>query len=369
VILRRLLALFIVLLGVLGASPAAMAEPEVTETAPQDAPMILEAASVTIPPLLGDMTTRDHDWLKLSYPASIDSRIGALVEDADVFKAELGAYVGQTVLEHVEVRIVRSQEDMNTLAPVGFPPPRYAIGVAYSALHLVIISLRDPKTAEAVDLAEVMRHELVHVGLFDATQGHHVPRWFNEGLAVNLSGEDHLTRLRTLWDATLSKTLIPLADLDKSFPDENMKVSIAYAESADFVRFLLRDEDRARFGSLIERVRKGAAFDRALSDAYSDSTRKLEYQWHEELEKRFSFWPVLTGSSMLWAIIMGMLVVAWMRRRKKAKETLARWAKEEAEEDARRAAVVEAAAEVPFTGVARRSIPTIQHDGEWHTLH
>ena len=28
-------------------------------------------------------------------------------------------------------------------------------------------------------------------------------------------------------------------------------MSIAYAESADFVRFLLREEDRARFGSLI----------------------------------------------------------------------------------------------------------------------
>jgi hypothetical protein len=365
-VIRRFLALLIVLFAVLGAGPA-RAQPEVTETAPQDAPMILEPASVKVPPLLGDMTTRDHDWLKLAYPASIDSRIGALVDDADLFRAELGAYVGQTVLEHVEVRIARSQEDMNALAPVGLPPPRYAVGVAYSALHLVIISLRDPKTAEAVDLGEVMRHELVHVGLFDATQGHHIPRWFNEGLAIQLSGESSFLRMRTLWDATLSKTLIPLADLDKSFPEENTKVSIAYAESADFVRFLLRDEDRARFGSLIERVRKGAAFDRALSDAYSDSTRKLEYQWHEELEKRFSFWPVLTGSSMLWAIIMGMLVVAWVRRRRKAKETLARWAKEEAEEDARRAAVVEATADVQL--VARRSIPTIQHDGEWHTLH
>ena len=148
-----------------------------------------------------------------------------------------------------------------------------------------------------------------------------------------------------------------------------MKVTIAYAESADFVRFLLRDEDRARFGSLIERVRKGTPFDRALSDAYSDGARKLEYQWHEELEKRFSFWPVLTGSSVLWASIMGMLVVAWVRRRRKSKDTLARWAKEEAEEDARRAAVVEAVTATNVELVVRRSIPTIQHDGEWHTLH
>jgi hypothetical protein len=366
-LLRYLVLVVMAVAMTLGAAAPARAQSEAVESAPHDAPMILEPTSVTIPALKPDMTTRDHDWLKIAFPTTVDARVTALLEDTDAFKSELGGWLGQNVLDHVEVRIARSQEDMNSLAPVGLPPPRYAVGVAYSALHLVLITLRDPKTAEAVDLAEVLRHELVHVALFDATQGHHVPHWFNEGLAVQLSGESNFVRMRTLWDATLSKTLIPLADIDKSFPDENQKVSIAYAESADFVRFLLRDEDRARFGSLIERVRKGTAFDRALSDAYSDSTRKLEYQWHEDLEKRFSFWPVLTGSSMLWAIIMGILVVAWVRRRKKAKETLARWAKEEAEEDARRAAVVEAMDDATF--VVRRSVPTIQHDGEWHTLH
>jgi hypothetical protein len=336
-LLRYLVLVVMAVAMTLGAAPA-RAEGEAVESAPHDAPMILEPTSVTIPPLKPDMTTRDHDWLKIAFPASVDSRVTPLLEETDAFRSELGGWLGQNVLDHVEVRIARSQEDMNALAPVGLPPPRYAVGVAYSALHLVLITLREPKTAEAVDLAEVLRHELVHVALFDATQGHHVPHWFNEGLAVQLSGESSFARMRTLWDATLSKTLIPLADIDKSFPDENQKVSIAYAESADFVRFLSRDEDRARFGSLIERVRKGTAFDRAL-----------------------------TGSSMLWALIMGILVVAWVRRRRKARETLARWAKEEAEEDARRAAVVEAMDDATF--VVRRSVPTIQHDGEWHTLH
>lgn len=365
--LFRYLVLFVLAAAMtLGAAPA-RAEPEAVESAPHDAPMILEPTSVKIPALDADMTTRDHDWLKIAYPTSVESRVTTLLDETDSFKNELGGFLGQTVLDRVEVRIARSQEDMNAMAPVGLPPPRYAVGVAYSALHLVLVSLRDPKTAEAVDLPEVLRHELVHVALFDATQGHHVPHWFNEGLAVQLSGESSFLRMRTLWDATLSKSLIPLQDIDKSFPEDNQKVSIAYAESADFVRFLLRDEDRARFGSLIERVRKGTQFERALSDAYADTTRKLEYQWHEELEKRFSFWPMLTGSSMLWSLIMGILVVAWVRRRKKAKETLARWAREEAEEDARRAAVVDAIDDATF--VVRRSVPTIQHDGEWHTLH
>ena len=120
-------------------------------------------------------------------------------------------------------------------------------------------------------------------------------------------------------------------------------------------------------------MRKGTPFDRALSDSYGENVRKLEYEWREDLDKRFSFWPMLTGSSMVWAIITGVLVIAYVKRRRKAKETLARWAKEEAEEDRQRAklALAAEAQVVPADGspVMRRSIPAVQHDGEWHTLH
>jgi len=370
--MRRLVVFFALILSIVFVGARARAEGEAVEMAPRDTPLILEPQSVKIPAIASDMTSRDRDWLKLAYPKSIESRAQALMDTSDAFKHELSVWFGldaneRALLEHVEVRLARTQEDMNALAPVGIPPPRYAVGVAYPALHLILISLREPKTAEATDLDEVLRHELVHVALFDATRGRHVPLWFNEGLAVYASGESSFLRTRTLWDATLSKTILPLEDLDKGFPQENQQVSIAYAESADFVRFLLRDEDRARFGSLIERVRKGTPFDRALADAYGDSTRKLEYQWREELDKRFSFWPVLTGSSMLWALIMGVLVMAYVRRRRKAKETLARWAREEAEEDRLRAEVVAARDETAL--VVRRSVPTVEHDGEWHTLH
>jgi hypothetical protein len=368
--MKRAVFFFVLLVSfVLGISPARADAPthEAVETAPHDTPLILEPQSVKIPALMNDMTSRHHDWLDLAYPKSIESRATSIVATSDEFKSELSSWFGQNILDRVEVRLARSQEDMNALAPIGSPPPRYAVGVAYPALHLILISLREPKTAEATDVDEVLKHELVHVALWDATQGHHVPLWFNEGLAVYASGESSFLRTRTLWDATLSKTILPLDELDRGFPEENQQVSIAYAESADFVRFLLRDEDRARFGSLIERVRKGAPFDRALSDAYGDSTRKLEYQWREELDKRFSFWPVLTGSSMVWALIIGILIVAYVRRRRKSRETLARWAREEAEEDRRRAEIV--TANEPDALVVRRAVPAIEHDGEWHTLH
>lgn len=338
---------------------------------PHDAPIILEPHTVKLPPLAADMTTETHGWLRISYPTSVKEKVDPLVAEADTFKAYLEDRFDQDVLSDVEVRVARSPADMEALAPIGHPPPAYAVGVAYSPLHLVLLSLTAPKTAEADDLGETFRHELTHVAIFDAFAGHHVPLWFNEGLAVEASGELAWQRNTTLWNATLSDAIIPLDDLDKSFPDENYQVSIAYAQSADFVRFLLRGEDRARFQSLVARVRNGQAFDRSLADAYGTDLRRLEYEWHEDLSKRFSLWPVVTGSAFLWGLIVVIFVVAWVKRRRRAKETLARWAREEAEEDRLRALAAETALpdEVVVMRPSSPPQPQIHRDGRWHTLH
>ena len=105
--------------------------------------------------------------------------------------------------------------------------------------------------------------------------------WFNEGFAIHESGELPFLRFRTLWEATVGHRLLPLAGIDRGFPADGTEVSVAYAESADVVRFLMRDDDRARFGSLVQRVRSGAAFERALDDAYDTDLRKLEYEWRD----------------------------------------------------------------------------------------
>ena len=57
---------------------------------------------------------------------------------------------------------------MARLAPPESPPPKYAVGVAYPALKLVLVSLVDPKSFEGTDLVEVLKHELAHVALEDA---------------------------------------------------------------------------------------------------------------------------------------------------------------------------------------------------------
>jgi hypothetical protein len=263
---------------------------------------------------------------------------------------------------------------MAELAPRNLPPPPYATGVAYGPLHLAVLALQAPQTWEAPNLVELLRHELTHLALSDAVQGRHVPRWFDEGLAIHESGELPWDRWKTLSEAVFAHHIIPLGELDH-FASDGYEVTIAYAESADFVRFLLRDSDRARFTSLVERLRSGTSFDRAVEDAYGTDLRKLEYEWREDMSHRFSVIPMLTGGGVLWALMALLAVVAWVKRRKRAKEKLAEWAREEAALEAAQARMREEPigeaddAEQKLPPGSRPGIPVVEHEGRWYTVH
>lgn len=346
-------------------------------TAPHDVPTIVAVAK-DIPPVPTTYVKKDLGWLQLSYPPSANERVAPIIRDADAVKAQLVEALGQPVLERVEVRIALTTADMARLAPVHAPPPEYASGVAYNGMHFVLISMLQPRGAEAVDIEETFRHEMAHVALEDAVGGHHVPVWFNEGLAITLSNELAWARRETLMKATLQGTLIPLSDLDRSFPRENHDVSVAYAQAADFMQFLQRRADHARFVSMVERVKDGQPFDRAIADAYGSDLRKLEFQWRSELERRFSIIPALTGGGIIWVAVIGALVFAYVRRRRRSKAILEKWEREEAIEDAlaaRAAAVADADAQhaPPAVSIRRVSVKVapakVEHDGRWHTLH
>jgi hypothetical protein len=329
--------------------------------------------------LPADFQRLDRGDVAFEFPSSVRSRVEPLLDEAESFRARLAKDLGQSGLGSVLVRVARGPDQMVTLAPPGKPPFDYASAMAYpwaSPPHLVVLSMQAPVTWEATDLDETLKHELAHLALQDAVGDHHVPLWFNEGFAMYESGELRLARWETLSRAAFADRLIPLAELDSAFPRESTGVHLAYAESADVIRFLARDADRARFGSLMQRVRAGVPFTRAIEDAYGTDVRKLEYEWREEVRRHLRLLPLLTGGGLFGALAAALLVAAWIRRRQHAKAKLAEWAREEAEGD-----VVPAAARVPRAQVAGEpaggeaavpavpTMPVVEHEGRWYTLH
>jgi hypothetical protein len=379
-----------------GAGGSVAAEPDSQSGAETEAPTVplfrtpadqprAVGQDLKLPPIPPSFNTRDSGWIHFAYPPSTRERVEPLIHDADKIRAELATRLGQQVLRKVHVRIARTPGEMSTLAPEGAPYPKYASGVAYSEIGLILLTLTPVHPNALDDVGEVFKHELAHVALGDAVgDSRRVPYWFNEGLAVHLSGESSLMRLRTLWSATLSGRLIPLERLDATFPADAIAADLAYAESADVVRFLLRQQERERFPRLIERVHDGQSFATALRDAYGLDFVSLEYEWREEIARKYSFWPVLFSGTIVWLGVLGLFVLAWQKRRRKSKRTLEQWEKEEARAQpgvpaapgpARVHIVLPgqqpAEPELPAMANApiEAEVPKVEHEGQWHTLH
>lgn len=300
---------------------------------PGDAP---SAASLSLPAPPADFSEYDAGWITLSYHPSLTREVAPLKQSAQKVKDELTSLLGRRVLDRVYVRVGRTPSEMATLTPKGGGFPKYASGLAYSELGLVLLTAEPRYPGERLELLEVFRHELAHVALHDALGRDNVPRWFNEGWAVHASGEAQGARLQTLWTATLAKTLLPLADLTRRFPADANAASIAYAEAADLIRFLLKDGQEPRFRDLLDRIAQGQSFDAALANAYSTDVATLESEWRADVARRYTFWPVLFGGSTLWMVAMGLFVWGYVKRKRRNATKLKRWEREEALEDARR---------------------------------
>jgi hypothetical protein len=400
-VLRRLLALLAVLIAFSFTSAARADEPAprertgVSEEAPGrmlaaakqspgDAPRV-GAGRLSPPPVPAGFNTFDGGWIRFHYHPSSREPMQALISESTVIRRELRERLGVSVLEHVRVDVARTPGEMATLAPAGAPYPDYASGVAYSELGLVLLTLAPLHPGSEHDLVQVFRHEIAHIAIYDAVSGAHVPRWFNEGFAVFASGENSFTRLRTLWTATVSDTLIPLSQLDASFPANESDAEVAYAEAVDVVRYLVRQREHFRFQGLVERMRGGQDFANALKEAYGIDLADLEQEWRDDLAKRYTLWPVLFSGSAVWSGVLGLFVLGWRKRRQRARVTLERWEREEAREDALRAAqtaepprvhIVLARGQQAAGGLsmpppppAETEVPKVQHDGQWHTLH
>ncbi len=318
--------------------------------------------------------------VRWTYPLSASDEVSALRAYQQLAWRRVVAELGTSVSDALDIRVALNPEQMQALAPPKAALPGYADGIAFPKSGLVLLTLTAPETFFRPDMNRVLTHELSHVALERAVRGAAVPRWFSEGVAVHQAGESSLTRIETLWNATLRGKLMSLAELSYAFPADHGQIDLAYAQSADFVGFMLdgRDE-RGHFQSLLRELAKSRSFVDAVQATYHVPLSYLEREWRAGLQRHYGRWPALfMGLTFVWVIGAALLGIAFVRTRLRQRATLRRWAIEEAP-------ILSAPPPVPQPAGATQSsvdeffdnrrtqtdsgVPTVIHDGQHHTLH
>jgi hypothetical protein len=242
---------------------------------------------------------------------------------------------GLALPRRVEIRLIKRAEDLALAAPPGRGAPPWAIGVAYPEDGVVVAAFR--RGPMPADLDAVVTHELAHLAL-DAALGPRAPRWLHEGFAYLHSSDFSLDRTRTLTGMAWTGHVIPLVDLDASFPASEDAAARAYAESYDFVSFLARrgrytapddDGNRWPFRQFLVDAARGASLQQAARRNFSASISELFDEWRESLRQRYLMLPAGMLGVLIWIAAALLLILAFFRKRRQGRATLARWAEED----------------------------------------
>ena len=258
------------------------------------------------------------------------------------------------VPQAIEIRLVRDARDLPEIAPNGRGAPEWAIGVAYPDLGIISVALH--RGPQAVDAMGTLRHELGHIALGVAL-GDQAPHWLHEGFAYQHSGEWSWERTETLAGMAWFGGIVPLAELDHTFPAAEMPANRAYAESYDFVGYLSRrgrwedkhdDGDRWPFRRFLTEIRRTGNLDLAAKTAFGKPLGELFEEWRGDLTTRYMLMPIGLLGLAVWILCAILLTLAFWRRRRQNRKRLAMWDAQERAEDAAIAAQIEALAATPL---------------------
>lgn len=133
-----------------------------------------------------------------------------------------------------------------------------------------------------------LKHELTHLLLHHHIPPERLPKWLDEGISQWVS--EGFSELGSITQSTLNKraisgSLIPLRDLDSSFPRDRDSLILAYEESKGFIGYIVGEFGKDQLIHLLNNLRKGEDIDSALSKTLSVSLERLELSWHDSLNE------------------------------------------------------------------------------------
>ena len=218
--------------------------------------------------------------------------------------------------------------------------PRWVAGVAHSESGEIMIARHGPDGAPT-HLEQLLKHEMAHVALHRATGGAKLPRWFHEGVAEATEGGISLGRSQSLAGMVFGPGVPNFDELEALFyGTDNVQVSQAYAASRDFINFLeeYRRPDQVAEGNyeadnlqqLLLEMKNGHTFEAAFIRTYGLGLAELGIKWRQGLPGRFVWYPLLAGGTLPFALVFPLVLVAYVRRRRRYRAGIARLEAEEA---------------------------------------
>jgi len=157
-------------------------------------------------------------------------------------------------------------------------PDEWTGGVAYSRYGITVIGV----APDNIDWGRTaIAHEFTHlvVGQMTFNPYSDLPRWLDEGLAMNAEGELSPGFEALLAQATEEGKLISVRSISSPFSAFAEEAVLAYAQSYSVVKFLTENYGKDKMFELLSTFKQGSGYDEALLKVYGFDLDGLDALW------------------------------------------------------------------------------------------
>jgi len=202
--------------------------------------------------------------------------------------AHLSQYFSFNTKSKYNVYLIPSADYFNHF----FPDSRFDMlsGIANTKNKTMFVKTPRILNMGILEYEKVLVHELCHLIISDITHNN-APRWLQEGLSMHIEPiwyRDNFESL-ILPKAYLSKQIMDFGVLIDSFPPTEELTRIAYAQSRDFVVFLIKNHGKENLINLLNNLKKKTDLNSALILTYSQTLFDLQISWLLDLKKRYNW--------------------------------------------------------------------------------
>ena len=188
---------------------------------------------------------------------------------------------------------------------------RVVVAYAIPQRNLMVIDYTKMNT-HPFSLGTTIKHELCHLLLHSRVKNGNLPRWLDEGISQLASdgiAEIMMSRKGAiLEEAVLSKNLLSMRRLSRSFPRDDESLLLAYEESKSFVEFINQEFGQKGIQNLLKNLQRGNNIDAAVFNTFSVSFDELERRWHTHMRRNITWFTYLANNLYTILFFAGALI-------------------------------------------------------------
>ncbi len=248
-----------------------------------------------------------------------------IIARANAARAVVNRATGDALM--VRIRIVITPDRKTFLDLVGNWAENSS-AVAAPSEQVMVINGDVMRAGPPGDLGTTLVHELAHLYL-GVRSPKPVPRWLDEGLAQIIASQGSAEGLAALTLAKLGGRLIPLRDLERSFPVQGDRQRLAYQQSMSVVQHIIAYEHGNSLVHFIGSI-TGPDSEPEIERFWDPMTRgALEARWQRSIVSGGNWLALTLSSGLFWGAAALLTILAYIVKRRRNRGLREEWADEE----------------------------------------